>query len=335
MKITQLPSGLYGTVVYIGKNEEGKYKYRSLTDVDKYRLQMKASQLAKERTGAAKDKAFSVYSNAFLADRKPVLSPSTINGYKSIDRTLKREHKEFYRTSIYKIDSKVMQALINELSKSHTPKTVRNFVGYINCVIEYSGSKVPDYVLPKKSMPILNVPDDTIMKIVIEKSRGTLLEIPILLAAFGPMRRGEICALKMEDIEGDVVHVHRDIVRGDDGKWHVKSPKTYLSDRYITYPHFVIQKIMENGEVTKYTPDYITHEFEDFLSDIGVEHFRFHDLRHYSISALHAAGIADSYIMQRGGFSTPYTMQKVYRHTLEDQSKIATEKAIKHFNELL
>lgn len=45
------------------------------------------------------------------------------------------------------------------------------------------------------------------------------MELPVLLAAFGPMRRGEICAFESSDISGNVVHVNKNMVKEEGGGW--------------------------------------------------------------------------------------------------------------------
>ena len=60
------------------------------------------------------------------------------------------------------------------------------------------------------------------------------MEIPVLLAAFGPMRRSEICALTSDQIDGNIVHVDRAIVLNENYQWVIKKPKSYAGDRYIT-----------------------------------------------------------------------------------------------------
>ncbi|MBR0090420.1 MAG: site-specific integrase, partial [Lachnospiraceae bacterium] len=59
---------------------------------------------------------------------------------------------------------------------------------------------------------------------------------------------------------------------------------------------------------------------------------RFHDLRHYSASILHAIGVPDQYIMERGGWSDDRVLKAVYRNTLDDQSKAFTKKANDYFS---
>ena len=65
---------------------------------------------------------------------------------------------------------------------------------------------------------------------------------------------------------------------------------------------------------------------------LGIERpYCFHSLRHYSASYLHAIGIPDAYIMERGGWSTPHVMQKVYRHALADRVDPMALKAVSAF----
>ena len=167
---------------------------------------------------------------------------------------------------------------------------------------------------------------------LISLSRDTELEIPILLACFGPMRAGEICGLSMDSIEGNVVHVWRTMYYADAGYGIKDMPKNYSSNRYIQYPDFVTDRIREKGRITSYNLRTLDTHFSAFLKKNGLPHFRFHDLRHWCVSTLHAQGMPDAYIMQRGGWSSDHTLKEVYRHTLQDQSERLTAQAISHFN---
>ena len=59
--------------------------------------------------------------------------------------------------------------------------------------------------------------------------------------------------------------------------------------------------------------------------------FRFHDLRHYSASIMHAIGILDQYIMASGGWKTDTVLKAVYRNVINDEQKKFTDKIISHF----
>lgn len=136
-------------------------------------------------------------------------------------------------------------------------------------------------LLPKKVRPELYIPSDEEIKKLIEYVKNDEMEIPILLAAFGPMRRGEICALDSSDIKDGVVHVSKSMVLDSERNWVIKSPKSYSGDRYIRFPDFVLSKLSKNGRITSLNPSMITDRFRDILKRTGIPHFRFHDLRHY------------------------------------------------------
>ena len=161
------------------------------------------------------------------------------------------------------------------------------------------------------------------------------MELPILLAAFGPMRRGEICALDSRDVSGNIVHVCRNMVRNDQNSWVIKQPKSYAGNRYIDYPDFVAKKWEGvTGRIVPLNPANISDRFQIILKHAGVPHFRFHDLRHYSASIQHALGIPDAYIMQRGGWSSDGVLKGVYRHALSNKAAEMSDIANQYFSEL-
>ena len=53
---------------------------------------------------------------------------------------------------------------------------------------------------------------------------------------------------------------------------------------------------------------------------------RFHDLRHYSASKMHAVGVPDQYIQGRHGWKTDYALKKIYRNELDDVTKSMNDK---------
>lgn len=69
---------------------------------------------------------------------------------------------------------------------------------------------------------------------------------------------------------------------------------------------------------------------EELADKLGYK-CRFHDLRHYYASALHAIGIRDQYIMKFGGWKSDSILKSVYRGTLDDFETEAVEKANAYF----
>ena len=189
--------------------------------------------------------------------------------------------------------------------------------------------------MPQRIQPELYIPSDGEIKALVKAVKDTELEIPVLLGAFCMMRRGEICGLSLNDIKGTTIHVHHSLVLGHDKKWYLKAPKTESSDRYIEAPQFVIDRIKEVGHITTYNPHSLTIAFERALKKNGINHFRFHDLRHYSASIRHALGIPDAYIMADGGWSSDKVLKAVYRHAMDDRKKEMSDKANNHFESLI
>lgn len=330
----KLPSGSWRCLIYIG-DENGKRKYKSFTAPTKKEAEFQATQYMMQKDQMKQQKSENKFCdelNKYISNKESVLSPSTIKGYKNIERMLKKNYTEFYNMKISDIEQEHVQKVISNLAKSKSPKTVRNYHGLISAVL---GSNLRlNTSMPQKVHPKLYIPSDDEIKALVKAVKDTELEIPVLLGAFCMMRRGEICGLSMSDINGNIIHIHHSLVLGPDKQWHLKAPKTTTSDRYIEAPDFVINRINEIGHITNLNPHSITIMFERILDRNNIPHFRFHDLRHYSASIRHALGIPDAYIMADGGWCSDNVLKAVYRHAMSDRKKEMSDKANKHFKSL-
>ncbi len=269
----------------------------------------------------------------YIQKRSSVLSPATIREYK---RSRKADLKNLMDVKLSDITQDLIQEEINREAKSHSPKTVKNMHGLLTAVM---GAYRPDFnirtKLPEKVRVELYVPSDDNIRDLMSAVQGTQMEIPVLLAAFGPMRRSEICALDSRNIKGNVVHVKYAMVLDENNKWVIKVPKSYAGDRYIDYPDFVIKKFEhKKGRIVDLSPAQISDRFATILEQNNIPHFRFHDLRHYSASIQHAIGVPDAYIMKRGGWGNDAVLKNIYRHTMEQQTKEMDKKTNDYFKSL-
>lgn len=290
---------------------------------------VRKEQLSRETPDLTLGEAMDNYINS----RKAVLSPRTIMDY---ERMRSKDFLALVDVKINHITQQQIQSAINLLSVNHSPKTVRNAHGFLVAVLKQFR---PDFAvttsLPQKIRPNLYVPSDSDIRKLLDYVADTEMELPILLAAFGPMRRGEICALDTADISGNIVHVRKNMIRTPENTWIIHQPKSYAGDRYIDFPDFVSAKWKgKTGRIVHLTPNNITDRFPRLLRAIGLPHFRFHDLRHYSASIQHALGIPDSYIMARGGWGNDGVLKAVYRHAMDSKEKEMNEIANKHFEKL-
>lgn len=331
----KLKSGSWRCLVY-DCMEDRKRKYKSFTAPTKKEAEHKATQYLMEKDEKKKVKSnenlFREELEKYIIAKEAVLSPSTIRGYRNIQKMLSEKYSAFCSMKLSRISQDDVQAVISDLSKTKSPKTVRNYHGLISSVI--GPNLVLNTTMPQKVQPDLYVPSDGEIQALVNAVRDTELEIPVLLGAFCMMRRGEICGLSMDDIRGNTIHVHHSLVLGTDKKWHLKAPKTETSDRYIEAPGFVTDRIRELGYITNLNPHSITIMFQRVLERNNIIHFRFHDLRHYSASIRHALGIPDAYIMADGGWRSDKVLKSVYRHAMNDRKKEMSDKANSHFSEL-
>lgn len=338
-KAKKLPSGSWRVQVFDHKDVDGKKHYKSFTAPTKREAEFNATQWLNNKDMSVTEK-LTLYEavTRYIDAKRNVLSPSTIRGYEGMQRNYFRN---IGTTPIAKLNNTALQIWISNLSKDLSPKTIRNINGLLSPTLAMFA---PDFrlkiTLPAKIKPDLYCPSDDDVKKLIEYVSGTEMEIAILLAAFGPMRRGEICALTMDDINGTIVHVKNNMVINSDNEWIIKQPKTPESCRRIEYPASVIQRIEAikgkgyKGRVVEATPNMITSAFEHDVIGAGLPRFRFHDLRHYAASIMHAIGVPDQYILQRGGWSSDNVMKTVYRNVIGIESAKQNKKIIKHFDKI-
>lgn len=341
-KAKKLASGSWRCLVYDYTDAAGKRHYKSFTSQDptqKGRREAEALAAAWALEKEERTRCPMTYGEAldrYIEERSATLSPSTIREYR---RSRGADFQMLMSVPLDEITQEIVQKAVNEERRTHSPKSVRNMHGLLSGVLR---SYRPDFALnttlPQKERPDLYIPsDDDIKEILWYVGKfDKEMELPVLLAAFGPMRRSEICALESVDVKGNVVHVRRALVMNDRKEWVLKTTKSYAGDRFIDFPDFVAEKLRQReGRITDLTPTVITHRFRTALKKLGIHHFRFHDLRHYSASIQHAIGIPDAYIMQRGGWGSDAVLKNVYRHVLQDKEKEMTEKANGYFSGLM
>ena len=316
---TKLPSGRWRAQVFVGM-ENGKRIYKSFVEDTKERAELEALKFSASLPRDGSVKTLRSALEDYIESRRPVLSQTTIRGYVSNAKKIAETVPDLYAMRLSDINKKALQQAVNSLSQGLSPKSVRNIIRLVGSVLRENGYQVPAVALPARVRPDTHIPDRKEVQILMEAVRGSRWEVAVLLAALGPMRRGEIVAARLEDLEGNVLHVHRAAIEDEHCKQVIKeTPKTDASNRYILLPDYVADLIRQQGYVTNMSIKQISKGFNVLLKQIGLPPFRFHDLRHAFVSIAHAAGIPDAYIMERGGWSTSYTMTQVYRHTLSQE----------------
>lgn len=266
----------------------------------------------------SKDSTIKEIIRTFIDTRSSVCSPTTLRGYESL---YKQAYSTIERLKVSELTQTIIQAWVNQFASTHSPKTTRNAYGLLRSALTTFDPQMKiSAKLPQKAVPVRNIPTEEQVKLLIDKASPNLRKA-ILLASIGTLRRGEICALAYEDINGDTIHVHASMVEGVNGYILKPTPKTSNSDRFIQVPHKLIEELGEGeGRIITVMPNAITQAFDDLRDKCDLK-CRFHDLRHYAASMMHAIGIPDVYIMERGGWASDTVLKSIYRNSLDDQQQ--------------
>lgn len=333
MKAKKLPSGRWRCQAYLGE-VDGKKKFKSFTaDTKKDAEYLAASFLHERKAYNSADCLVADAIDRYIASRQSVLSPSTFREYR---RSQKRDYAALDGYALSALNSDVVQSFINSHSSTKSPKTVKNIYGlFISAVRSVNPSLYFRVTLPQQKPKEYHIPTDEDVKNLIALADEDLTKA-IILASVGTLRRGEISALDYSDIKKNTVHVHADIVLDINGQWVKKAiPKTSGSDRYITFSQSVIEKLGSGtGRIVPLDPSQISERFARIRNKLGLS-CRFHDLRHYSASIMHALGIPDQYIMERGGWTSDAILKSVYRNVLADKQTEFTAKTNEYLDKLL
>lgn len=344
----KLKSGSWNCLAYSHTEEitlpDGSTKqkriYKSFTCDDKSlkgkkKCEMMAVEwsLNRENHTDADNMTFGQAMDSYINERSEILSPASIRKYRNMQRN---RLKSLENIKLEDLDQTIIQTYINNLSMELSPKSIRDTHGLITAVIKrYLPNKAFNTSLPKKVQTEYYIPSDSDIHKLLTVSKGSKIEIAIYLAAFGSLRRGEIAALTADDVNGNTIHVNKTMVKSPNGEWIVKPPKSFAGDRYVTLPDFVIKKLPKHGRIVDMPPHKIYINFQKQLDKAELPHFRFHDLRHYNASILHALGVPDAYIMARGGWQSDRVLKGIYRHTMEDTQRKADMVVTNHFEKIM
>ena len=321
MKIEKLPSGSYRI--------RKMYKGQIYTVVfDRKPTQKEAMQaMARELDRVQEKRTSMTFRDAareYIESKRNVLSPATIRGYKSYMGSLSEELAE---KNVHDITALDVQSEINRLSREHSPKTVRNYHGFISAVLGvfYPGLKICT-TLPQKLKNEPYIPSDEDVKRILAYARDTRYEIPLILACYG-LRRSEICALSADDLDGDIIRIDKAKVLGEESRWVQKTTKTVSSTREIAIPMEIADKIRKQGYIYEGHPNSITLYLGKIEDELGIPHFSLHKLRHYFASKMSALHIPEADILKMGGWETDHVMKSVYRHSMASKEADAKRSA--------
>lgn len=338
MKASKLKSGNWNVQVFSHYEDMGDGTKRrrnvSFTAPTKSEALRKAAEFVDGKKLSAQPQNMTVAQciDKYIQSKENVLSPSTVRKYRQMQRA---DFGALEGIQIGRLTAKDVQYFISDLSARKSPKTVKNVYALLAASVELFSGRRFKVTLPARVPVQYSIPvDSEVAQLMAEADPQ--LKLCIALAAIGTLRRGEICGLKYKDVLRDfgAVFVHTDMVQAPDGSWvHKEIPKTSSSVRRVDLPAEVIALIGDGDPeelIYKGSPDSMTSRFRRLVNKCGLK-CRFHDLRHYAASVMHAIGVPDVYIMERGGWKSDTVLKSVYRNSLSDKQKEFTSLTNEYF----
>ena len=256
----------------------------------------------------------------YIERRQNIISPSTIRGYRCIQ---KQRFQAYMNTDLSRMTKEKWQRAVNQEAKLCSPKTLKNAWGFISSVLAEETGERYTVALPQKiDRPMGFLDHDQIPKFM-DAIKGDIAEIPALLA-LSSLRQSEILGLRWEnvDFENGVIRIVETAVRDENGVL-VHKPTTKNSKSRRTIP--MMQPLREALERADQTTEYVVTIRENAIRShyklackkAGVPYVRAHGLRHSFASLACYLGMSEETTMAIGGWADYGTMKKIYTHVTD------------------
>lgn len=253
----------------------------------------------------------------YIARKDNILSPSTIRGYKTIQRT---RFKAYMPQYINSFTQHKCQKMINEEARLCSAKTLKNAWGLISAVLNDELQERFEIALPPvvaHDKPFLT-PEQ--IPIFLKAIENTDIEIPCLLGLWS-CRRSEIYGLKWSniDFEKKLIYIENSKVLNTDNEQVLKNTvKNKSSQRKIPITDRLFY-LLQNAErksdfVVNTHINSLYKSINNICEKNGLPKIGVHGLRHSFASLGYSLQIPEKYLMEIGGWANDATMKKIYTH---------------------
>ena len=272
----------------------------------------------------------------YIDVRRNILSPSTIRGYKNIQ---KNRFQTIMKKDIYEITQEQWQMVVNLEARTITAKTLTNSWRFLASVIaDTTGQRVTvrlPQIIPADRPWLTPEQIPTFVAAV----KGDKAEIPALLA-LSSLRRSEIVNLRWSDVDlkNGVLTVNGAAVPDENHKIvHKRETKNKTSRRVVPIIP-PLREALENasraGEyVVKFHPATILNQVNRVCVKNGLPEVGLHGLRHSFASLAYHLNMSEKVAMQIGGWADNQTMHKIYTHISQAQVSTAAQAFTRFFTE--
>lgn len=327
------------------KREAKSVMYKMIAEMDKGKLTQKTGKKVGE------------WMDEWLENYLPNIEETTRVGYKTklrcyikpaigdiLLRSLRTEH---------------VQRMVNDMKdRGLSPKNIRDAFNNVNAamkkavkirLIPYNPCEAVE--LPKLKKYRAKVYPPEMIHHLLEVAMGTDMFLPVFLLTMVGLRRGELLALRWDDIDfkQNILRVRKNMVNGEKG-CIIKAPKSEAGIRDISLGNDVMSVlkaarvqymtdlfeygvgfqnlnfVIHQKDGSPLKPDSMTQKWQRFLEANDLPKIRLHDLRHSNATALIQAGVNPRVVQQRLGHSDVNITLNTYTHVLPEMDIDAAEK---------
>lgn len=322
------PNGAYQATIYVGRDADGKQLFRYVTRPTLRECKVAAREIEQEieegRFVNVPNTRLATWMDKWLDLNEGSLSPSTFTSYLMyVDKHFKPYFKGL---KLKQINETHIKQYINDKLKVLSPTTVRKHFFVLRRILQdvlKHKNPARDIKPPVKEDFVPHILTDAEFQQIYDVFKKHKYEPIILLAAWCGLRRGEIFALKWDDINWEDATIRVDESRSitKDGTYIDKKPKSRKGIRSVVAPEYLMgllaglrkkQKQID-PRIFPIRPDQCSSYFAKKIKEHNLPPIRFHDLRHYHASWLYKQGIPDQYAAQRLGHDIQ-VLKGIYQH---------------------
>ena len=223
----------------------GKREWKSFTAHSKKEAEWLAMQWSNTKKNRVNDITLREAYYLYIESKSNILSPNTLREYK---RAMYNDFPCLLDYELVYIDNNVVQKEINKLTAINSPKTVMNKYNLLKAVIKYSNGNDIEVALPQKQKIEIHVPTEQEMQALYSTVKGTIMELPFLLASQCGLRAGEICGLNLSDFDKKHNQIRISKALAFNGsEWIIKAPKSYKSNRVIPCHEYITELVCKSN----------------------------------------------------------------------------------------
>lgn len=339
-KAKKLPSGKWR--IQVGYTDwNGKYRRVSFTADTKKEAEYLATEykIKLQKESKPDNKTLRQIATDYVDSLVNVRSPSTIAGYRKIIQSSLDE--DILEARVGFLTKEMYQRAINKYAKNHRTQTVVNVHNVFKNALKWKNINIADNIaLPKPQEKEISIPSDEEVHRLLENIEGKRVELLIKFAVFLGLRKSEILALEWKDINlsKKTVSINKAFVKGEDGIYVLKEPKSKAGYRTLTMPDILIDALGKPGKpkdrVINDSPAALESMYKRILRKLDMP-YSFHALRHYNASVMLKENIPNKYAQERMGHSTEEMLKRVYQHTFPEKHEEYDEKMNDFFNDFM